>query len=298
MGISLKHTIWLLALLTVCAANAFAQRRNDAYEEYIKKYRSLAVREMKHHHIPASITLAQGLLESGAGKSALARKSNNHFGIKCGGGWKGPSVKHDDDARGECFRKYKSVKDSYEDHSKFLTSSPRYAKLFKLRQRDYKGWAKGLKKAGYATDPRYADRLIDIIETYGLSRYDRKGALKHADEWAEGHQTFLANGMVYVIAQPGDTFQSLSKELGISAGKLRKWNELPKEYLFEGGEIVYLEEKMRRANEEYVLHVVKEGDSMYSISQKYGVRLDRLYKMNGMNGGSPSIQPGDFIRLR
>ena len=294
----IKH-VWLLTLLLMAsAATAPAQRRNDAYEDYIKEYRSLAIREMKRHHIPASITLAQGLLESGAGKSELARKSNNHFGIKCGRGWRGPSVKHDDDARGECFRKYKTVKDSYEDHSKFLTSSPRYAKLFRLKPRDYKGWAKGLKKAGYATDPRYADRLIGIIETYGLSRYDRKGALKHADEWIEVHQTYLANGMVYVVGQAGDTFKSLSKELGISASKLSKWNELPKEYVFEGGEIVYLEEKMRRANEEYVLHVVKEGDSMYSISQKYGVRLDRLYKMNGMNGGSPSIQPGDFIRLR
>ena len=150
-----------------------AQRRNQAYEEYIHKYRELAIHEMKRYRIPASITLAQGLLESGAGKSTWARKSNNHFGIKCGSGWNGKRAYHTDDAPNECFRAYKHPKDSYEDHSKFLRTKTRYAFLFELKVTDYKGWARGLKKAGYATDPRYANRLIDIIELYDLYAYDQ-----------------------------------------------------------------------------------------------------------------------------
>ena len=173
----MKKLILSLLTITLCLAIQ-AQPRNKQYESYIKKYRELAVEEMKKYHIPASITLAQGLLESGAGKSELARKSNNHFGIKCGGDWRGKTVSHDDDARGECFRAYKHPKDSYEDHSKFLVGRPRYASLFKLKITDYKGWARGLKKAGYATNPRYADQLIGIIELYELYKYDEKNYLK------------------------------------------------------------------------------------------------------------------------
>ena len=282
-------------LLTVVAAfflitTANAQR-NKAYEDYIEKYRDLAIKEMKRHHIPASITLAQGLLESGAGKGALARKSNNHFGIKCGRGWRGATVSHDDDARGECFRKYKSVKASYEDHSKFLTSSPRYASLFKLKQTNYKGWAKGLKKAGYATDPKYADRLIKIIEQYNLSQYDRKLSKKYQSEI---RQTYLSNGLLYVIADKNDTFLSLSEELGISPKKIRQWNELPAEYIFDGGEIIYLEKKLDMATDEYSFHKVKAGESMYSISQIYGITLRGLYSLNDVD----TISEGDIIRLR
>ena len=142
----------ILALL-VCTVAAQAQRRNTRYVEYIEKYAPLAVQQMKEHKIPASITLAQGLLESGAGQSALARKSNNHFGIKCGSNWRGRTVRHDDDARNECFRAYSNPRDSYEDHSAFLKRGARYAFLFDLKVTDYKGWARGLKKAGYATDP-------------------------------------------------------------------------------------------------------------------------------------------------
>lgn len=155
-----------------------AQRRNARYNEYIKQYAPLAVEQMQRHKIPASITLAQGLLESGAGYSELARKSNNHFGIKCGGNWRGRTVRHDDDARNECFRAYRNPKDSYEDHSDFLKRGARYAFLFKLKITDYKGWARGLKKAGYATDPSYANRLITIIEDYELYKYDSRGMSK------------------------------------------------------------------------------------------------------------------------
>ena len=164
----------IIALLLICVA-VQAQRRNSRYNEYIKQYAPLAVEQMKEHKIPASITLAQGLLESGAGQSALARKSNNHFGIKCHSDWRGRRVYHDDDAKGECFRAYRHPKDSYEDHSLFLKRGARYAFLFKLKITDYKGWARGLKKAGYATDPSYANRLITIIEDYDLYKYDSRG---------------------------------------------------------------------------------------------------------------------------
>jgi len=141
--------------------------------QYIKKYASLAVLEMHKYKIPASITLAQGVLESGNGRSKLASKSNNHFGIKCHTGWKGGRVYHDDDEKGECFRKYKYVESSFKDHSKFLSGRRRYASLFKLRKSDYKGWAKGLKKAGYATDKKYPKKLIKIIEDYKLYEFDK-----------------------------------------------------------------------------------------------------------------------------
>jgi flagellum-specific peptidoglycan hydrolase FlgJ len=152
---------------------AFGQSINTQYEEYIAKYLAIAKKEMKLHGIPASITLAQGLLESGAGQSKLAKKANNHFGIKCHNDWKGRKFRHDDDKRKECFRKYGNAKHSFKDHSLFLTSKSRYAFLFDLKTIDYKGWAKGLKQAGYATDPNYPAKLIKIIEDYKLYKYDK-----------------------------------------------------------------------------------------------------------------------------
>ena len=292
----MKLSHWLIFMCLMCiTVSTSAQKRNKVYEDYIHKYRGIAVDEMKHYRIPASITLAQGLLESGAGKSELARKSNNHFGIKCGGSWDGRSVRHDDDARNECFRAYKHPKDSYRDHSKFLRSGARYAFLFRLKITDYKGWARGLKKAGYATDPQYANRLINIIELYDLDKYDHKGGL---EEFPNPHQPYLANELLYVVARRGDTFKSLGKEFDISHRKLRKYNELPKDYVFRGGEIVYLEEKRRRATKDHIAYVVRSGDSMYSISQKFGVRLERLYKMNNMDPDSPAPKVGDILRLR
>ena len=275
-----------------------APRKNKAYEDYIRRYRTIAVDEMKRYRIPASITLSQGLLESGAGKSQLARMSNNHFGIKCGRSWRGRKVYYDDDRRNECFRAYKHVKDSYEDHSKFLKNGSRYAFLFRLKITDYKGWAKGLKKAGYATDPRYADRLIGIIELYRLDRYDKKGGLKDAERFPNPHDSYLANGLVYIVGRPGDSFKMLGKELGMSRRRLRLYNELPKDYRFTGGEIIYLEKKNKRATEGHVIHVVKAGDSMYSISQTYGIRLKYLYKLNKMkkDEGTPAV--GTIMRIR
>ena len=253
---------------------------------------------MKKYHIPASITLAQGLLESGAGQSMLARKSNNHFGIKCGGDWRGKTVSHDDDARGECFRAYKHPEESYEDHSKFLVSRPRYASLFKLDITDYKGWARGLKKAGYATNPRYADQLIGIIELYDLHKYDRKNGLKWMKENPEPHQPYIANGLVYIVVRAGDTWKSISKELDISQSKLREYNDLYKGYTLRVGDILYLEKKKRKADKDHIVHVLRSGESMYSVAQKYGIRLKNFYKLNKMKADDPAPKVGTILRLR
>ena len=290
---------YLITVLTIFVCLALqAQTRNKQYEDYIKKYRELAVDEMKKYHIPASITLAQGLLESGAGQSTLARKSNNHFGIKCGSDWNGKTVRHDDDARGECFRAYKHPKQSYEDHSKFLAGRPRYASLFKLKITDYKGWARGLKKAGYATNPRYADQLIDIIELYDLDKYDKKGGLKWMKENPNPHQPYIANDLVYIVVRGGDSWKSISKEFDISQRKLRKYNDLYKGYTLQVGDILYLEKKNKKAGKEHIVHVLRAGESMYSISQKYGIRLKNLYKLNKMDAEDPAPEVGTILRLR
>ena len=296
-----KHTmkkLKLFLILIISCLTLQAQTRNKQYEDYIKKYRELAVEEMKKYHIPASITLAQGLLESGVGQSTLARKSNNHFGIKCGSDWRGKTVSHDDDARGECFRAYKHPKESYEDHSKFLAGRSRYASLFKLKITDYKGWARGLKKAGYATNPRYADQLIGIIELYELHKYDEKNYLKWIKKNPNPHQTYIANDLLYIVVRAGDSWKSISKEFDISQKKLRKYNDLYKGYALQVGDILYLEKKNKKADKEHIVHVLRAGESMYSVSQKYGVRLKNLYKMNKMNADDPAPEVGTILRLR
>ncbi|OSY87371.1 hypothetical protein WH52_12055 [Tenacibaculum holothuriorum] len=187
---------------------------------YIHKFAPIAVREMNEYGIPASITLAQGVLESGSGRSPLAIRSNNHFGIKCHRGWKGKSVTHDDDEKGECFRKYKYPETSYEDHSKFLVSRKRYAGLFRLRKTDYKGWAYGLKRAGYATDRRYPQKLIGIIKKYNLTRYDRVKTKKN-----KVSKPTYSTGNYYKV-QKGDTLYSISRKFKISVDQLKEVNGL------------------------------------------------------------------------
>lgn len=297
MGNKYLRFIVIIAVLA-CSVGVHAQRRNTRYVEYINKYSDLAVDQMKEHKIPASITLAQGLLESGAGMSELARKSNNHFGIKCGSSWSGRSVRHDDDARNECFRAYRNPVDSYEDHSAFLKRGARYAFLFKLDITDYKGWARGLKKAGYATDPSYANRLITIIEDYELYKYDRKGGRVKAEPIIlNAHPVYIANDIAYVVARDGDTFKSLGKEFDISWKKLVKYNDLHKEYTLTTGDIIYLKSKKKKASKPYTVYIVRDGDSMHAISQKYAIRLKNLYKMNRKDGEYiPEV--GDRLRLR
>ncbi|WP_321517717.1 glucosaminidase domain-containing protein [uncultured Bacteroides sp.] len=296
--------IFVFALLFICTGMAQAQYRNPKYVAYVKQYSDLAVEQMKEYKIPASITLSQGLLESGAGFSSLAKESNNHFGIKCGMRWNGPTVFHNDDAPNECFRAYNNPSASYEDHSKFLTSGSRYAFLFRLDITDYKGWAKGLKQAGYATDPSYANRLITIIEDYELYKYDREGLSnkRNVHDRKEKksivpHKAYIANDLLYVIARRGDTFESIADEYNTSARKLIKYNDLNKDYTLAEGDIVYLHEKKKHASEKHTVHVVREDDSMHSISQLYGIRLKNLYKLN-VKSGEYIPQVGDLIWLR
>lgn len=278
----------------------------DSYERYILTYYPIAVEQMVRHNIPASITLAQGLLESGAGNSKLSRSSNNHFGIKADKSWKGKRTSSMDNGKLCYFRKYNSVRDSYEDHSMFLVNRQRYASLFKLKKSDYKGWAKGLKKAGYAEDPAYPTKLINLIERYGLQRYDEYTMkdVKRADGVAfETYETggrrtiYKSNGLLYVFGNTGDTFKSLGKEVGVSRRKLIKYNDLYKDYNIKAGDILYLEKKHNKASKEYPAHTVKAGESMHSISQKYGIKLDKLYKRNRQYS-ERGIKIGDIIELR
>jgi len=269
-----------------------ARNQNVNYLAYIKQYKDLAIEQMRMYRIPASITLAQGLLESGAGKAKLARESNNHFGIKCGGNWRGPSVRYTDDAPNECFRAYDNARDSYIDHSKFLHQWGRYAFLFRFNITDYKSWARGLKQAGYATDPSYANRLITIIEDYNLYQYDveNRSSRRETREKNEqfvpfnAHQVYIANDLAYVIARNGDTFKSIGKEFDISWIRLVKYNDLHKDYTLTDGDIIYLKKKNKKAQKGYEKYIVKNGDSMHSISQKFGIRMKYLYRMNHLDG--------------
>lgn len=281
-----------------------AQGQEGLYKRYIDKYSSMAVEQMKKYGIPASITLAQGLFESAAGTSRLAVKGKNHFGIKCGRNWHGPYMLVNDDAPNEKFRVYKSVEHSYEDHSKFLKGSNRYAFLFKLSRTDYKGWAKGLKKAGYATNPRYASALIDIIEKYSLDDYDRKG--KHHGRHHrknkvlfEGRPVYRCNGQYYVLAEPGDTYESLASLMWTKEEDLMKYNEVDERYHLKPGDIVYLGKKEKEIDPTitYSFHTMQPGESLYSISQRYGVRLKTIQKLNRVKR-SYRFKVGDQIRIR
>lgn len=302
----MKRLFMLISLFSLAAALTAQVRWNQSYQQYFDQYKDLAIEQMMKYRIPASITLAQGVFESGAGRSELARRGNNHFGIKCHG-WRGRKVYYDDDAEDECFRAYKNVYESYEDHSRFLASGRRYQNLFRLKITDYKGWARGLKAAGYATNPKYAERLIDIIKLYKLYKYDTatsydKFFARHAKDVAVNgilHPIYAFNKNYYIKAKQGDTFKSLSKELGISARSLAKYNERDRDDVLAEGDIIYLKKKQSKAPKEYKgrLHYVRAGESMYTISQLYGIKLKSLYKINRL---SPDyqIKVGDGFLLR
>lgn len=292
-----------LLFITLIPADAQSIKWNKSYSDYFSMWGEVAVQQMVQYRIPASITLAQGVLESGAGKSELARKANNHFGIKCNG-WTGRKSYHDDDERGECFRAYDNAYQSYVDHSVFLTNSPRYRRLFDLKRTDYKGWAKGLKACGYATSPTYATRLIEIIETYGLHRYDvgkgfDKQRIEQMHQSADQRQVFTFNSNYYVRARRGDTFRRIADDVDVSYRRLAKFNERDKNDTLEEGEIIWLQKKRRKAPKEFKNrpHRVEPGESMYIISQRYGIRLKNLYKMNGLTPDYV-IQAGDLLRVR
>jgi len=298
----------ILLLMIGCVTSVKAQTISQRYLQYIQQYKDVAIEQMRKWHIPASITLAQGLLESAAGQSTLATKGNNHFGIKCHNGWTGPTMYKDDDRRDDCFRVYRSAFESYEDHSKFLATGQRYRSLFSLKPTDYKSWARGLKSAGYATNPAYAQSLIDIIERYGLHQYDSgKGYDKFMydrskDQKSGGqplHLIYIYNKNYYLYARRGDTFRSIGEEINISYKKIARYNELDKNAVLEEGQIIWLKKKQTKAPKEFKNrpHVVQVGESMHLISQKYGIRLKSLYKLNNLTPDY-RIQVGDVLRVR
>lgn len=310
-----RHTLFTLILLALVslysASEAQAQRMNVLYQNYIRKYADACMEQMQKHKIPASITMAQGLLESGAGKSMLAAVHNNHFGIKCHSSWQGKRAYKTDDRPNECFRSYESAEDSYRDHSYFLKQQ-RYQWLYRLKPTNYREWAKGLQKSGYATDKGYANKLIQIIELYGLYELDHgrypqwMGGvapfkdLEPDEEQTPGtrHQGYFSYGLLYVLAQDGDSFESIGAEMGIKAKKLARYNDAPIDFPLKKGDIVYLEKKNHRAVAKYPDYVVKIGDSMHSIAQKFGMQVDNLYKLNNLDPDEYVPTEGDVLLLR
>jgi len=292
-----------ISLLSVIAQPA---ERRITREEYIEKYKEDAIREMMKSGVPASITLAQGILESGDGNSPLAIYGKNHFGVKCHTSWEGETMYLDDDEKNECFRKYETVYESYRDHSNFLTGRERYAFLFELKITDYKGWAKGLKKAGYATNPKYADILINLIEKNDLNKYDNYAKVpprklkktrnaKKITTTKKVTSIRLHNNIKYVVAKKGDTFYRISKEYEIELWQIYRYNDLNKSDKLKVGDIIYLQPKRNKAKEAY--HIVKKGESMRDISQLYGVKLKKIYKKNKMRLGTQPNE-NDRIELR
>lgn len=288
-----------------------AQSTNQAYWSYIDQYKDWAIEQMQQYHIPASITLAQGLLESNAGRSSLAREANNHFGIKVGSTWTGPYVLRDDDAKNEKFRKYKSARESFIDHSKFLQGK-RYQSLYSLGQTDYRGWARGLKAAGYATNPAYAEALIRIIEMYSLHQFDtgkyhsqktttnKQTDINSEDYFYSRHAVYSGNKNYFIIVEVGDDMATISRNTGVSLRKLYKYNDLPRDYTPTAGDIIYLQKKRKCASREFrknPIHIVDVNQSLFDIAQLYGIRLESLCKLNGWSEPQ-AVQVGDILRIR
>lgn len=308
-----KYIITILAFLTGVIVQA--QNGQTTREEYIKKFYPLAISEMERSGIPASITLAQGCWESQNGNSRLATEGNNHFGIKCKSDWTGKKIYHDDDAKQECFRKYSHAEASYRDHSDFLMKSSRYAFLFQLDAKDYVGWARGLKQAGYATDPTYAERLIKIIEDYKLYYYDEYGdnrmlaskphkaeetkapAVPQARKVVTTGKIQMRNGLKTYVVGTGETYQSITKKLKLKDWQLAEYNDFAKGRRLQENEIVYIEPKHKKSDRSRKVHVTEEGDTMHFISQKYGLKLKPLLRRNRMNDGDEPAT-GENVYLR
>jgi LysM repeat protein len=328
---SLLLLLIIIPLLTSCRASrtSTSSYSPDAdAQTYINRYGSLAVSEMIRTGVPASITLAQGMIESDFGRSSLAREGNNHFGIKCHDDWTGPAIRHNDERRNECFRKYSHPEDSFYDHSDFLKSGSRYKELFDLSQTDYKGWAHGLKRAGYATNPDYAGMLIRKIEENNLYYFDKANHLPpqadvvpQPEETADTIAPLLNQGysqpvtlenkiipahvsrvmennrVQYIIVKDGETPGKIEDEFQLLKWELAKYNELNDSFTPVAGQMLYLQPKRDRAEPGKEIHVARNGDTMYMISQVYGVKLKKLYEYNRMNEDAEPV-PGDKIWLR
>ena len=320
-----------ILLLVILPTFLYAQpAHNAAYIDYIEAFRDVAIRKMEEYKIPASITLSQGILESGSGKSALAVEANNHFGIKCHKEWTGMTYTMDDDSKNECFRKYSSAEESFNDHSLFLTSRPRYAGLFELDIKDYKGWAHGLKSAGYATNPKYAHILIRIIEENELFLYDHPSTsrpiakkidkkpkeikpvkpavelsksiklapapLEFVEIYTGNRSVYLNNGSKVTFARAGDDAYSIAKDFGMHAFQLLKYNELGKNESIAEGQAIYILPKKNKSKTT-AEHRFSGGETMREVSQYYGIKLKALYKINKMQSGHEP-QPGTRIKLK
>lgn len=317
-------------LLTVLPVQAQVRQTR---EEYINKYKKIAVAHMERYGIPASITMAQGILESDCGNSWLSQASNNHFGIKCKRNWTGDVVYYDDDEKGECFRSYPSVEASYQDHAEFLDSQPRYDSLFSYASNDYKSWARGLKAAGYATAPDYAQRLIRIIEESKLYLLDREDGLTITERKPDtspttgsrgkatsikpqqslgavdpddyrvtvnahkGYNVYRTNGVNYILAHDGDTFEKISRDFRISARNLRKFNDVSKNAQPVANEVIYIGRKKKRWDGNVLLHTVREGETLWSLGQSYGIRTKSLARLNKLKERD-ALTPGTTIKIR
>ena len=314
----MKRFLTVLGMLLLATTMVWGQKLTRT--QYIEKYAETAVREMKATGIPASITLAQGCLESGNGNSTLATKANNHFGIKCHKNWKGKTIRHDDDEKNECFRSYRSADESFRDHSDFLRYSDRYAALFNLELTDYKGWAYGLQKAGYATARTYAESLIRIIEENELYRYDKldrkareelpptpmEAEFSTAFKPYPGHKLYTAslgreirttNGVAWIIARDGDTYAGLAKEFNLFRSEILRFNDRSRNTALQPGEVVYVEAKKRESAKNLDKHVVEEGETMRGLAQRYAVKMKKLYQYNAMRPGTEP-EPGTILNLR
>lgn len=292
----MKKSVYLI-LLVFLVQLAQAAGKRQTTEEYIAKYSDIAVREMKKHGIPASITLAQGILESDAGNSRLATKANNHFGIKKHD-WTGPTVTHDDDKKREHFRKYRNAEESFKDHSEFLVTKERYSDLFTLKTNDYKAWAKGLKKAGYATNPHYATLLINLIERYELYKFDNVSSIRSVkSKFATDRTIYVNNHVKYIIVEGGDSFESLANKFGMRQWELPAYNNLPSDYELVAGDILYVRNKRSLSEKSIKFHRVQEGESLRDISQMYGVRIKSILRKNRMEIGE-QIKVGQVLFLR
>jgi LysM repeat protein len=321
----------IACLLIIATTFAKAQPRPIVID-YINTYKALAISEMQRTGIPAAIKLAQGIHETEAGSSDLVRKSNNHFGIKCKNTWTGDKVYHDDDARGECFRSYASAEDSYRDHSNFLKGSPRYSFLFELDPTDFEAWAYGLKKAGYATNIKYSQILIRIINDYHLQDYTliAMGKMKPEDEWLAKETSstpvilakqvkieattddvekaiaidqtpnfpegeFRINDTRVVYAKPGSSLLGIAQQYDVSLKRLMDFNEIREENTLTKGQLVYLQRKRKHGSQPY--HTVQAGETVYDVAQAEGIRLENLMELNHLgNGMQPAI--GEKLYLK
>lgn len=322
----------ILPTLLLLSVSVFGQMTT---EDYIDTYKDIAIAEMIEFKVPASITLAQGILESNSGNSALAVEANNHFGIKCHKSWSGDTFYQDDDEKDECFRKYESPEASYRDHSLFLSTRSRYSALFDLEITDYKGWAKGLKAAGYATNPAYAKSLIDKIEYYNLTRFDliAQGLLAEVDtgstdslesgfpslasdeavaafspadktgfQLAEmsksGRFIYLNNGVKFIYAKDGDTPISLGAELGVFSYQIYKYNYLKRgvDYVFKAGDLIYIEPLKNKCRKPSH-YTIQSGETLRDVALKFAVKLEKLKKKNKISENT-YLAPGRHIRLK